>query len=129
MNKISTIVLAGSLVIIMLGMGLSLVLDDFKRIVIYPKAILLGLTNQLIILPLVGFGLVSLFPLQPEIAIGVMILAASLTVVPAGHLSMFLASDFRGWFIICSEFCNSLESNFPSFLYCACELGSLMIRI
>jgi BASS family bile acid:Na+ symporter len=76
MDKISTIFLALSLIIIMLGMGLSLVWDDFKRIIVYPKAIVVGLVNQLIFLPLIGFGLVSLFPLSPEIAIGVMILAA-----------------------------------------------------
>ncbi|MBA7580267.1 hypothetical protein ES708_22158 [subsurface metagenome] len=52
MDRISTIILASSLIIIMLGMGLSLVFDDFKRIIIYPKAIFVGLTNQLIILPL-----------------------------------------------------------------------------
>ena len=76
MDKVSTIFLALSLIIIMLGMGLSLVLDDFKRIIFYPKAIVVGLINQLIFLPLIGFILVSLFPLSPEIAIGVMILAA-----------------------------------------------------
>ena len=54
MDKASTIVLASSLIIIMLGMGLSLVVDDFKRILIYPKAILVGLVNQIIILPLIG---------------------------------------------------------------------------
>ncbi len=92
MDRISTIFLAGSLIIIMLGMGLSLVLDDFKRIVVYPKAILVGLTNQMIILPLIGFGIVSLFPLQPEIAIGVMILAAC----PGGPTSNLIANLARG---------------------------------
>jgi len=76
MDKVSTIFLASSLIIIMLGMGLSLVFDDFKRILLYPKAILVGLTNQLIVLPLIGFGIALAFPLQPEIAIGIMILAA-----------------------------------------------------
>ncbi|WP_438711280.1 hypothetical protein ACSTS3_22480 [Aquimarina muelleri] len=48
MDNISTIILAISLIIIMLGMGLSLVVDDFKRIFIYPKAILIGLINQIL---------------------------------------------------------------------------------
>jgi predicted Na+-dependent transporter len=65
MDKASTIFLAASLIIIMLGMGLSLVVDDFKRIFVYPKAILLGLTNQLILLPLIGFAIASIFPLKP----------------------------------------------------------------
>ena len=92
MDKISTIILASSLIIIMLGMGLSLVIDDFKRILVYPKAILVGLTNQLIILPLIGFAIASVFPLKPEIAIGVMILAAC----PGGPTSNLIAHLAKG---------------------------------
>ena len=76
MDKASTIVLAASLIIIMLGMGLSLVAEDFKRIILYPKAIFVGLVNQIILLPLIGFAIAVLFPLTPEVAIGIMILAA-----------------------------------------------------
>lgn len=76
MDNLSTIILAGSLIVIMLGMGLTLQAADFKRIFRYPKAIFIGLTNQLMLLPLIGLGITWLFPMQPEIAIGVMILAA-----------------------------------------------------
>lgn len=76
MDQTTAIILAVSLGIIMLGMGLSLVANDFKRIFLQPKAIIIGLTNQLIVLPIIAFTLASLFPLQPEVAIGVMILAA-----------------------------------------------------
>lgn len=92
MDNISTIILALSLIIIMLGMGLSLVVDDFKRIFLYPKAILVGLTNQILILPLLGFALASLFPIQPEIAIGVMILAAC----PGGPTSNLISHLAKG---------------------------------
>ncbi len=92
MDTISTIILAVSLIIIMLGMGLSLVLDDFKRIFIHPKAILIGLTNQMIILPLVGFTLASLFPVRPEIAIGIMILVAC----PGGATSNLISHLAKG---------------------------------
>ena len=92
MDKASTIVLASSLIIIMLGMGLSLVTDDFKRIIVYPKAILVGLVNQLILLPLIGFGIAVLFPLAPEIAIGLMILAAC----PGGPTSNLIAHLAKG---------------------------------
>lgn len=92
MDKISTIVLASSLIIIMLGMGLSLVMDDFKRIFVYPKAILIGLTNQLIILPIIGLIIALLFPLKPEIAIGIMILAAC----PGGPTSNLIAHLAKG---------------------------------
>lgn len=76
MDQTSAIVLAVSLMIIMLGMGLSLVVDDFKRIFIQPKAIVIGLINQILILPVFAFLLASAFPLQAEIAVGLMILAA-----------------------------------------------------
>jgi len=92
MDKASTIVLASSLIIIMLGMGLSLVIDDFKRIIVYPKAIFVGLVNQLIFLPLIGFGIVVAFPLAPEIAIGIMILAAC----PGGPTSNLIAHLAKG---------------------------------
>jgi len=92
MDKASTIVLAASLSIIMLGMGLSLVIDDFKRIIVYPKAILVGLVNQLILLPLIGFGIAVGFPLTPEIAIGIMILAAC----PGGPTSNLIAHLAKG---------------------------------
>ena len=92
MDKASTIVLAASLIIIMLGMGLSLVIDDFKRIIVYPKAILVGLVNQMILLPLIGFGIALVFPLAPEIAIGIMILAAC----PGGPTSNLIAHLAKG---------------------------------
>jgi len=92
MDRISTIILGSSLIIIMLGMGLSLVIDDFKRIVVYPKAIFVGLTNQLILLPLIGFTIASIFPLKPEIAIGIMILAAC----PGGPTSNLIAHLAKG---------------------------------
>ncbi len=92
MDSISTIILALSLIIIMLGMGLSLVVDDFRRIFIYPKAILLGLTNQILILPVLGFALASLFPIQPEIAIGIMILTAC----PGGPTSNLISHLAKG---------------------------------
>lgn len=66
-----------ALFIIMLGMGLGLTIADFKRVLVEPRAVLLGLGAQLLLLPLVGFGLAWIFPLSPPLAVGVMILAAS----------------------------------------------------
>lgn len=76
MDQTAAIILAVSLMIIMLGMGLSLVVEDFKRIFIQPKSIVIGLINQIVILPIVAFILASIFSLQAEIAVGLMILAA-----------------------------------------------------
>jgi BASS family bile acid:Na+ symporter len=92
MDQLSAIILAGALIIIMLGMGLSLVMEDFRRIFVHPKAILLGLVNQLIILPLIGFGIASVFPLRPEVAVGIMILAAC----PGGPTSNLIAHLAKG---------------------------------
>lgn len=60
--------------LIMMGMGLSLVVNDFKRVIKYPKAVAIGLTNQLIFLPVIGFILAKLMSLEPEYAVGVMLL-------------------------------------------------------
>lgn len=76
MDQISTLILGVSIMIIMLGMGLSLTVSDFKRIFIEPKAILIGLSNQIIILPIIAFLIAILFSVTPEIGIGLMILAA-----------------------------------------------------
>ncbi|MEO0352128.1 MAG: bile acid:sodium symporter family protein [Cyanobacteria bacterium P01_A01_bin.15] len=65
-----------ALFIIMLGMGLGLTVADFKRILVEPKAVIFGLVAQLLLLPFVGFVLISFFSLNPELAVGVMILAA-----------------------------------------------------
>ncbi len=87
MDQASTLILAISLIIIMLGMGLSLVSADFKRVFLYPKAVVVGLLNQLVLLPLIAFGVTMLFPTRPEIAVGLMILAAC----PGGPTSNLIA--------------------------------------
>lgn len=81
-----------ALFIIMLGMGLGLTVEDFKRILTEPKAVIMGLVAQLIMLPIVGFVLASLFPLSPELAVGVMILAAC----PGGPTSNLVTYLVRG---------------------------------
>ena len=73
---LTTFLLPASLFIIMLGLGLALQIDDFKRIIKYPKAIFIGITNQIILLPLIGFGIANIINLEPELAVGIMILAA-----------------------------------------------------
>jgi BASS family bile acid:Na+ symporter len=76
MDAVSNAILALSLIIIMFGMGLSLSMRDFATVFLRPKAIIIGLACQLIVLPIVGFTLIKIFTLQPDIAIGVIILAA-----------------------------------------------------
>lgn len=92
MDSASTAVLAISLIIIMFGMGLSLVIDDFKRIAVSPKIVLIGLTNQLVFLPIIGFMLIKFIAVPPEIAIGVIIIAAC----PGGPTSNLITHLAKG---------------------------------
>ena len=71
---VNSVVIPICLFLIMMGMGLSLVVNDFKRVVKFPKAVSVGLANQLIMLPLIGFALANIMPLRPEYAVGVMLL-------------------------------------------------------
>ncbi len=92
-NYLTDIMLPVSLAIIMLGMGLSLVPYDFKRVLIYPKATAIGILNQLILLPIVGFILLYIFRLDsPELAVGIMVLAAC----PGGPTSNLIAHISKG---------------------------------
>jgi bile acid:Na+ symporter, BASS family len=81
-----------ALAFIMLGMGLSLTVKDFKNILVFPKAIIVGLTNQLILLPVFGFALVQLFGLSGAMAVGIMILAAC----PGGATSNLITHLSKG---------------------------------
>lgn len=92
MDSLSALVVAVALMCIMFGMGLSLTVDDFRRIVKEPRAVLVGLTNQLILLPLIGFGLVSVLDLTPAVSIGIMILVAC----PGGATSNLISHLAKG---------------------------------
>jgi BASS family bile acid:Na+ symporter len=69
------VVLPAALFIIMLGMGLSLKLADFKLVVAKPKAVLLGVTAQMLMLPLLAYIIVLALDLNGALAMGVLILA------------------------------------------------------
>ena len=71
---VNTVVIPVCLFLIMMGMGLTLITNDFKRVLKYPKAVGIGLTIQLILLPIIGFALANIMPLRPEYAVGVMLL-------------------------------------------------------
>ncbi len=91
-NILTTVGLPLALAFIMIGMGLSLSVSDFKRIFIYPKAVVLGLICQLVLLPAIGFGLVNAFDLTGALAVGVMIIAA----VPGGATSNLISHLAKG---------------------------------
>lgn len=92
MNIVTDLILPIALAFIMFSLGLGLSLNDFTRIFLKPKEFIVGFASQLIILPIVALILVLIFPASPEIAIGVMILAAA----PGGATSNILTSFAKG---------------------------------
>ncbi len=92
MGIITDIFLPLALAFIMFSLGLGLTNADFTRVIKQPKDFFIGLTCQIILLPFVAFLLVKLWPISPELAIGVMIIAAA----PGGVTSNILTSFARG---------------------------------
>ena len=88
-TKIAPIALA----LIMLGLGLGLTKQDFTRVIKTPKDFLVGLISQLIILPIVAFILIKFFGTTPEIALGVMIIAAAPGGITSNILTKFANGD------------------------------------
>jgi len=76
-NLITTVLLPIAIGIIMFGLGLHLAVDDFKRVARMPKPVLVGLMTQMLILPPIAFVICKLFQFPPELAVGMMLLAAS----------------------------------------------------
>lgn len=91
-SALTTVGLPLALGIIMFGLGLSLTPDDFRRVGRAPKAVAVALGCQLIVLPLICFGLVKALDLPPLLAVGMMLLAAS----PGGTSANLFSHLFRG---------------------------------
>lgn len=77
----------------MFGMGLALRAADFKPVLIQPKAVLLGLGGQMVLLPLWGLLMTTLLPMPAEIAVGIMLLAASPGGVTSNAISFAAKAD------------------------------------
>ena len=91
-NLFTSILVPLALVIVMLGMGLSLVPEDFKRITRQPKAVVVGTFCQVLLLPLIGTLITLVVPMQPEIAVGLLVLA----VCPGGPSSNLITYLAKG---------------------------------
>lgn len=91
-DLLKTVFLPLALISIMFGMGMSLTTADFKRVVLAPRATILGLCCQLIGLPLLAVALIWLFGLPGDLAVGLMILAAC----PGGPTSNIITHLSRG---------------------------------
>jgi BASS family bile acid:Na+ symporter len=91
-SALTTVALPLALAIVMLGLGLSLEPDDFRRVTRQPKAVAVALALQVVVLPLLCFGLVLALDLTPVLAVGMLLLAAS----PGGTTANLFSHVFRG---------------------------------
>jgi BASS family bile acid:Na+ symporter len=89
---LTSVGLPAALAVVMLGLGLSLTLDDFRRVLSYPRLVLIAMACQIVLLPAVCFGLVIVADLRPELAVGMMLLAAS----PGGVTANLYSHLFGG---------------------------------
>ena len=92
MGFVTDVVLPLALAFIMLALGLGLTFDDFVRVARRPRDFAVGAISQIIVLPVVAFLLASVWPMAPELALGMMIIAAA----PGGVTSNLLTSFARG---------------------------------
>ena len=92
MNIVTDVILPLALAFIMFVLGLGLTGADFLRVVKQPRDFFVGAFSQIILLPIIAFILVKIWPIAPELAIGVMIIAAA----PGGVTSNILTSFAKG---------------------------------
>ena len=92
MNIVTDIILPLALAFIMFSLGLGLTGADFLRVVKQPRDFIVGAFSQIIILPIIAFLLIKIWPIAPELAIGVMIIAAA----PGGVTSNILTAFAKG---------------------------------
>jgi BASS family bile acid:Na+ symporter len=91
-SALTTVGLPLALAIIMFGLGLDLTVGDFRRVGTAPKAVVVALACQILLLPAICFGLVVLFDLPALLGIGMLLLAAS----PGGTTANLFSHLFRG---------------------------------
>jgi bile acid:Na+ symporter, BASS family len=91
-NKTGIAIINGAISLMMLGVALELKVDDFKRIIVSPKAPLIGLFAQFLLLPALSFFLIMLIRPYPSIALGMILLSAC----PGGNLSNIMTYLAKG---------------------------------
>ena len=82
-----------ALAIIMFGLGLGLTIQDFTRLLKFPRDFTIGFFGQVIILPIIAFILIHIISMPPEIALGVMVIAAAPGGVTSNILTKFANGD------------------------------------
>ncbi len=93
MNIVTDVILPLALAFIMFALGLGLTGEDFLRVARQPRDFLVGAFSQIILLPIIAFILVKIWPIAPELAIGVMIIAAAPGGVTSNLLTYFAKGD------------------------------------
>nr|MDA3821931.1 bile acid:sodium symporter [Bacteroidales bacterium] len=91
-NIFSAYFLPVTLAIITLGMGLSVTLDDFKNVFFRPRAVIIGIICQILLLPIIAFGIAFLTDIDPYFKVGLIIIAAC----PGGATSNLITYLLRG---------------------------------
>ena len=117
MSIVTDIFLPIALAYIMFALGIGLTGADFLRVLKQPKDFFVGAISQIILLPVIAFILVKIWPISPELAIGVMIIAAA----PGGVTSNILTSFARGdvaLSISLTAIISLTKCNNSSFYYC-----------
>lgn len=77
---------------VMLSLGLGLTIDDFKRVVVYPRGVIIGLFNLFLISPFLAFAMAEVFGLSPAMAVGLVLLGAA----PGGAMANMLTHLAKG---------------------------------
>jgi len=81
-----------ALFIIMIGIGMTLTIRDFRQVAVYPKGMIVGTVAQILVMPLIAFLLATLLAVPPAIAVGLVIIAAC----PGGTTSNLFVLLSRG---------------------------------
>ena len=93
MNIVTDVILPLALAFIMFVLGLGLTGSDFLRVIKQPRDFFVGAISQIVLLPIIAFFLVKIWPVAPELAIGVMIIAAAPGGVTSNLLTHFVKGD------------------------------------
>ena len=89
---LTSILLPGAIAVIMWTLGLTLTRDDFRRVLVAPRGVAIGMLNLALISPLLALAIAELFDLPPELAVGLVLLGAS----PGGMMANMLTHLSRG---------------------------------
>jgi bile acid:Na+ symporter, BASS family len=89
---LTSVVLPAAIAVIMCSLGMTLTPADFRRVLVAPRAVAIGMLNLALISPLLALTMAQLFGLSPELAVGLVLLGAS----PGGMMANMLTHLSRG---------------------------------